>query len=420
MTIHYTDVWGGCDLEQIFINILQHPDDYHVYDCSKEYDIGDVSVRPMHSDPQFSNRPAWESNSEFMDVIHRLEKLYQRDPTVRDRCYWFIGISDQDTVYQRKFPRITEFLTPHYVWDTFLFKQLHKHRPMYYRNVNCPKSSLLVSLMNRPHPHRQSAYIALKELGLTDNNQITWCNLARAWGQFCDQFLQTETRYIVDRHQNHVPDYCNQILKDCQTMIRKSWQTLYVADDDWDLLPGYDHSLFDVVVESTIDYKFYTEKTFRAILHGKPFVILAGSGDNTEFKKHGFELFDEYFDLSQDYNPDLPDSVHMAGTSRVDYKEHYKKILTPLCDLDASPSGLADLKQKTQAKVDHNLSVAVNMMFSDDYMAENIYRYDIVSKLATLDKHQCWYTHDTGLDQIRDNIINTPHLRRFVPEQFLS
>ena len=60
------------------------------------------------------------------------------------------------------------------------------------------------------------------------------------------------------------------------------------------------------------------------------------------------------------------------------------------------------------------------MMFSDDYMAENLYRYDIVPKLVTLDNDQCWYTHEQGLDVIRDNIRNTPHLRRFVPEKSLS
>ena len=64
------------------------------------------------------------------------------------------------------------------------------------------------------------------------------------------------------------------------------------------------------IFSSFVMISFFTEKTFKPLFYGKPFVILGSIGQNTILRDWGFETFDDYFDLSQDANPDLIYKFH--------------------------------------------------------------------------------------------------------------
>ena len=63
-----------------------------------------------------------------------------------------------------------------------------------------------------------------------------------------------------------------------------------------------------VSVETVLQYPYpyLTEKTFRAILHKRPFVILGAPGSVDQIKRLGFQTFDNFwsekYDLIQDPN----------------------------------------------------------------------------------------------------------------------
>jgi hypothetical protein len=61
-------------------------------------------------------------------------------------------------------------------------------------------------------------------------------------------------------------------------------------------------SFLYVVTETVFDYpySFITEKTFKAFLNKRPFIILGPSGTITQIKKLGFKTFDTIFDESYD------------------------------------------------------------------------------------------------------------------------
>jgi hypothetical protein len=56
----------------------------------------------------------------------------------------------------------------------------------------------------------------------------------------------------------------------------------------------------DLVLESTIDTLFITEKTWKPIVFKKPFLVWGSQGLHAKLKDLGFELYDELFDYSFD------------------------------------------------------------------------------------------------------------------------
>ena len=62
----------------------------------------------------------------------------------------------------------------------------------------------------------------------------------------------------------------------------------------------YYQSNCDLVLESTIETLFITEKTWKPIVFKKPFLVWGGQGLHAKLKDLGFELYDELFDYSFD------------------------------------------------------------------------------------------------------------------------
>lgn len=71
----------------------------------------------------------------------------------------------------------------------------------------------------------------------------------------------------------------------------------------------HEQTLFQIVNETEVDnYKetalFYSEKTFRPIAHFQPFVIYGQQGCNHYLENIGYKLYNDWFDLSFDYEED--------------------------------------------------------------------------------------------------------------------
>lgn len=92
--------------------------------------------------------------------------------------------------------------------------------------------------------------------------------------------------------------------------------------------------LFNIVTESSThnDMLFYTEKTFRTLLIGQPFLILGAANQNLGLKKYGFELYDNAFDYGFDNSEDLDHRIsgiiyNLEKYKHKYYNEIYKNLL---------------------------------------------------------------------------------------------
>jgi hypothetical protein len=72
--------------------------------------------------------------------------------------------------------------------------------------------------------------------------------------------------------------------------------------------------------ESNKGYIFHTEKTFKSILLGKPFLVLGNKGQNMNLQKYEITLFDNIFD----YSFDKSESFHLRCLGIIDNLYEYK------------------------------------------------------------------------------------------------
>jgi hypothetical protein len=140
-----------------------------------------------------------------------------------------------------------------------------------YNNEDVVKSMMFNSLNNKPHLHRCIFMDQLAKLDLINNNLISW--LLPNESSFNWQYWKEELlKHDAEGHSNF-----------------------------YSSLPlGYYNTLLDVVVESTPDIIFWTEKTTKPLLLERPFAILGEKNINKLLINLGFELFDELFEYSFD------------------------------------------------------------------------------------------------------------------------
>jgi hypothetical protein len=141
-----------------------------------------------------------------------------------------------------------------------------------------------------------------------DNNAITNYNIAEIpestifltttpFTRVNDRFyIDTEGREIFNRH--------------CR-FFQNNWKDSTIAGEanqnTWNI-PAVQEAFLYVSIETVLQYPYpyLTEKTFRAILHKRPFVILGAPGCVAQIKKLGFKTFNslwsEGYDLIEDPN----------------------------------------------------------------------------------------------------------------------
>ena len=85
------------------------------------------------------------------------------------------------------------------------------------------------------------------------------------------------------------------------------------------------HVLMDVITESNLAASFFTEKTFKAIANGMPFVIFGMVNANQMLtEKFGFKLYPEMISYDFDSEPDLNKRAEMLceQLQQLSHKDH--------------------------------------------------------------------------------------------------
>ena len=91
---------------------------------------------------------------------------------------------------------------------------------------------------------------------------------------------------------------------------------------------------------------FYTEKIWRAIYYGRPFILLGAPGQLAELKQHGYETFDDLW--SEEY-----DSIEHLGT-RINAITHELEILS---NLDKTKLNKKMSESVVIEKLEHNRQI---------------------------------------------------------------
>jgi hypothetical protein len=222
-------------------------------------------------------------------------------------------------------------------WPTFLLHYtfyMMKKKYGEIQKINNEFHKLYVSLNQKPKQHRAMFIDYIQKYNLIDYGIFSWNELLNEWSNNYEFKFWEEKIVRLDINQER------ELLD-----VRKD----YFTDDIFNF-----GCLFNIIGESVDnnDMFFITEKTFKNLLIGQPFICIGSPYQNVALKNFGFEIYDDIIDYSFD--------EEMLITNRV---EGVIKNLERLKNED--PNTLYQLIDK---KVQNNTKVCYNILYGDKHI----------------------------------------------------
>lgn len=160
-------------------------------------------------------------------------------------------------------------------------------------------NTLVLNLNNRPHRHRCLMMDCASKSGLIEKMAYTW--------------------------QEEIENY--DFYKFRWWIPRKKSTNMHLENHNClDIL--HNNPAFHLVTESETCHISFSEKVFKPILTGIPFLVFGGVGFHTKLKEYGFELYDEIFDYSFDLVDNDEERAFLICNNFLKYKnKNYKEIV---------------------------------------------------------------------------------------------
>ena len=163
-------------------------------------------------------------------------------------------------------------------------------------------NKLFISLNNVARLHRCMLMDSLYKNGLLSDNIVSWHDPKPKYRfkYWSPKIMQLNDNFIKEKSQYRIPK-------------------------------EYSCALFNLIAEATVDVVFLTEKTWHAILCGKPFLVLGAPGIHKFLRSKGYKLFDNVIDYSFDNETDLGKRIEMLvqeikKLENKNYKKIYKEL----------------------------------------------------------------------------------------------
>lgn len=245
--------------------------------------------------------------------LHKLNTLLGES---NSKLYFIFGTYQE---YLNQYKNIIFIEVPTYFLTNYEFTKYDEQQ----KNQN-----YFFSLINRPHIHRCIFIDTIYKNGLQKYLNFSW-NIKTE--NFLDEQYQFE--YWHERISQ--------------------FDDGYISGNDNILPPSeYLKTSIDIVLESTPNKLFYTEKTKRPIYYKKPFIIVGAQHINKRLEDFGFCIYDDIIDYKFDSYKSFED--------RVESLVEQLFILTSY-DLDY-------IKDKTKHVVDHNFQHLTYLKNNDKFL----------------------------------------------------
>lgn len=247
---------------------------------------------------------------DYKEIPNHPENIFEFENTLLKhniKCYLLVG-SDYSNAYSNiKTNPIKNFEV--LFWPTALLHytyhgmvSFYEKKPSELFNRFKPIDKLYLNLNNNDRNHRGMLMDLLCKFDLFHYGINTWNYDTYSWhfSYFKPQKLSFDD---FDKKPNHIPQrvFSNKLL-DAPNLIDVVTETSPILE------------FFPNSPELNKEYIFHTEKTFRSILFGKPFLVLGNKGQNKNISKFGIALFDTIFD----YKFDKADSFHLRCLGIID------------------------------------------------------------------------------------------------------
>ena len=344
---HYTD--------NIIHQWVDFKQPYQVYHSINDYVAANSAVKfafvsCLNSRSSFESneeRLKWATNGNgFSKEIEQLAKAssllfafdneihpYHRD-LFEKHCsaniYWVIPAHLNDTLVNQQNVIVWNFLlngTKNF-YSNILFKlqelTYNKEKPLYFD-----------ALLGQIRTHRNFLYQQIKDNNLQNKIKLTYLNPT-----LNDDSVKFEWDSNIDKSEVEHTEH--RII---------TWQQVSYHGQQHRLssiipIDVYNQTAYSIIAETGFEnfYSFYTEKTAKAILAKRLFVMFSGYKFLENLRKSGFQTFGNVIDESYDLIPDNQQRWSAAF-------EQVKK----LCNMDQQ-----EVFEKVSAAVEHNYSLLMN------------------------------------------------------------
>lgn len=265
------EVWGREPLADLLTFLKSFKYKKLVIDCTNEFDIPETFYSPVI---QEINDYCYENNIEVVFHTGAFQIPYINTSDGKEYPYSFI-IRNHPLHFLVKFYTI---YIKQIISDVHYYFKEKKIRNYYY------------VLNNIPHYHRCKFVDLFHKYELNKIGKFTWNTTVDEYAKHNTQEIFKFKHWIEQKTQDGLGTY-----------VSRDPMTLPSED--------YFESLFDIVLESTEKVCFFTEKTARPIVYGKPFILVGHKDLHANLVGAGFKLFDNIVDYGFDTFEDIDDRI---------------------------------------------------------------------------------------------------------------
>lgn len=199
-------------------------------------------------------------------------------------------------------------------------------------------NSLYLNLNRTPRYHRICLLAELNKLNLLDKGLNSW-NLTTAPNLLDD----------INLYKRAIESYNEEAVEASVYFFNNPVKVL-----DTSVVPNlavnvnkqlYEQSFVSLVTETIVDNEsiFLTEKTWKPIIMGHPFLLLCANGSLAVLKSFGFKTFDKWFDESYDNAASLKDKIQIITNNLKKYENKsidelkvIREEMQEICDFNRS------------------------------------------------------------------------------------
>lgn len=226
-------------------------------------------------------------------------------------------------------------------WSTFLLHYTYYMMVDKYGELKEIKNNfdkLYFSLNQKPKQHRAMFIDSIHKNNLIDYGMFSWNELLNEWSNNYEFKFWDEKIVRIDIHKER------ELLD-----VRKDYFTQELFDFG---------CLFNIIGESVDnnDMLFITEKTFKNLLIGQPFICIGSPYQNKILENFGFQLYDDVIDYSFDEFNFISDRVNGVIDNLNKLKNENPNIIY----------------KKIEKKVIHNRKVCFDILRRDIFIPEKL------------------------------------------------
>lgn len=311
-----------------------------------------VFMPKIHGDPGFHNSPSFFNkhsfrHNEIIEMLSEYKGLLERDnviPLLIDTLESNPFLVEILNLGKKHFPNgvmalSADFLQAIQYDNVYYFSHWLSKMPVEPKLIDYTPKRLYVNLTRAAHSHRVSLMEKLISRGLDKHGYNTWSNVYN----------------LFERHLKNNPDsllhgYDNFDVLDIEDLVSNNPNNCFPRE-------ACGNSFLFLVSETNVNtgQLFFSEKVFKPIAIGMPFLLLGNPGSLAVLREMGFVTFDQWWDESYDHETSLCarieailDILEFLSCRTNDLKIEWRKEMQPVLQHNQDLYRL--ISHKNQAK----------------------------------------------------------------------